>query len=104
MKSISFTLENEIFASYSESSSAKGALFSFVEDENVDLGSFITVSKQDSAPIMISSGRYSVFAYDIETNGTLQDGINFPAAKHNNLIISDGKLERMGRVERIIAI
>lgn len=36
------------------------------------------------------SGQYNVFAYDIENDGALRSGINYPAGCHENLVINQG--------------
>ena len=73
---------------YSEHSDARGALFDFVFiDENGDVDFTRSVllaldrntSLHHTLPFNLYPGQYRVFVYDIESDGTLSNGVGYPA-------------------------
>ena len=73
---------------YSEHSTASGALFSFVfitDSRDVDFGrSFLlaldrNTSHNHTLPFDLYPGHYRVYVYDIEHDGTLHNGVGYPA-------------------------
>ena len=73
---------------YSEHSSARGALFSFVfitDSGDVDFSrSFLlaldrNTSDNHTLPVDLYPGHYRVYVYDIEHDGTLHNGVGYPA-------------------------
>ena len=73
---------------YSEHSDARGALFDFVFiDDNGDVNFTRSVllaldrnaSLHHTLPFNLYPGQYRVFVYDIESNGTLYNGVGYPA-------------------------
>lgn len=82
-------MDLELAVVYSEHSCAAGALFVFVflnENGNVDFtqSAFLVLNRSTllhySPP---HAGDYLVFVYDIEQDGTLQDGVGYPAVTTN---------------------
>ena len=78
-----------IMTHYSEHSDASGALFSFVfiaENGDVDFtrSTLLALDRNTSLnhtlPFDLYPGRYRVYMYDIECNGTLSNGLQYPAA------------------------
>ena len=76
-------------ASYSEHSTASGALFSFVfitDSGDVDFNrSFLmaldrNTSHNHTLPFDLYPGHYRVYVYDIELDGALHNGVGYPAA------------------------
>ena len=86
---INGSIEIEITTAYSEFSTAWGALFSFVfvqDRTNVDLKRSVFVILNGSSTqnyTLPFEGEYRVFVYDIEANGTLNSGLNYPAVTEN---------------------
>ena len=75
---------------YSEGSAASGALFSFVfltEDGGVDFNrsALLALDRNTSLnhtpPFNLHPGRYRVYVYDIEQDGTLSNGVYIPSSK-----------------------
>ena len=73
---------------YSEHSDARGALFDFVlidDNRDVDFSrSFLlaldrNTSLHHTLPFNLYPGQYRVFVYDIESDGTLSNGVGYPA-------------------------
>ena len=73
---------------YSEHSDARGALFDFVFiDDNGDVdftrSVFLALDRNTSLhytlPFNLYPGQYRVFVYDIESDGTLSNGVGYPA-------------------------
>ena len=73
---------------YSEGSAASGALFSFVfltEDGGVDFNrsALLALDRNTSLnhtlPFNLHPGHYRVYVYDIEQDGTLTNGVQYPA-------------------------
>ena len=73
---------------YSEHSGARGALFDFVFiDDNGDVDFTRSVllaldrntSLHHTLPFNVYPGQYRVFVYDIESDGTLSNGVGYPA-------------------------
>ena len=73
---------------YSEHSDARGALFDFVFiDDNGDVDFTRSVllaldrntSLHHTLPFNLYPGQYRVFVYDIESDGTLSNGVGYPA-------------------------
>ena len=73
---------------YSEYSTASGALFSFVfiaDSGDVDFSrSFLlafdrNTSHNHTLPFDLNPGQYRVYVYDIEHDGTLNNGVGYPA-------------------------
>ena len=82
---------------YSEHSGASGALFSFVfitEDGDVNFtrSALLALDRNTSLnhtlPFDLYPGRYNVFVYDIEHDGTLYSGVGCPA--DTDTFISNG--------------
>ena len=83
------TLSGTIFrVSYSENSCARGALFSFlfIDDSgalNFERSTILALDKNRSLrydlPFGLYPGRYRISFYDIEEDGTLCDGVSYPA-------------------------
>jgi hypothetical protein len=75
----------EIMTAYFSHSTAAGALFSFVNSEDVDFSrSFLlaldrSASQNHTLPFHLDPGHYRVCVYDIEQDGTLLNGVVFPA-------------------------
>ena len=83
---------------YSEVSDASGALFSFVfitDSGDVDFGrSFLlaldrNTSHNHTLPFDLYPGHYRVYVYDIEHDGTLHNGVGYPAVREELLISED---------------
>ena len=74
-----------ITALYSERSTASGALFSFVFSGDVDFSrSFLLALDRNTShnytlPFDLYPGHYRVYVYDIEHDGTLLNGVGYPA-------------------------
>lgn len=79
----------EIETVYSEGSNAAGVLYSFIDQKDVS-----EISSNDSMSLVfaldrntsrhnislpLDPGRYKIFAYDIEQNGTISNRVNYPA-------------------------
>ena len=98
-------LENDMFtendcvppltAVYSENSTASGALFSFVfitDSGDVDFSrSFLLALDRNAShnytlPFDLHPGQYQVYIYDIEYNGTLHNGLGYPAVTEEHYI------------------
>ena len=76
---------------YSEHSDARGALFDFVFiDDNGDVDFTRSVllaldrntSLHHTLPFNLYPGQYRVFVYDIESDGTLSNGVSYPAVRN----------------------
>ena len=89
--------DTEVVTVYSEGSTARGALFDFVFiDDNGDVNftrsGFLALDRNTSLhlilPFNLYPGQYRVFVYDIESDGTLSNGVGYPAGT-DELIISD---------------
>ena len=84
--------EVEISVGYFEFSSASGAFISVTDEGNIDLTKtvFTTISRNTSTanmlPYSLSPGRYNVFVYDIELDGTLSSGVGYPAVTYELLL------------------
>ena len=83
---------------YSEHSDARGALFDFVFiDDNGDVNFTRSVllaldrntSLHHTLPFNLYPGQYRVFVYDIESDGTLSNGVGYPAVTYE-LMLSNG--------------
>ena len=77
---------------YSEHSDARGALFDFVFiDDNGDVNFTRSVllamdrnaSLNHTLSLNLYPGQYKVFFYDIESDGTLSNGVSYPAVTDN---------------------
>jgi hypothetical protein len=86
-----------IAAAYSEHSCAAGALLILIlmnNDESVDFtkSTFLALDRNVSLgymlPFDLYPGKYKVFAYDIESDGTLASGVGYPAV-NRELVISN---------------
>ena len=84
---------------YSEISTAGGALFSFVftmVSGDVDFsGSFLlaldrNTSHNHTLPFDLYPGHYRVYVYDIEHDGTLHNGVGYPAVTDTLLARANG--------------
>ena len=95
------TPDNEIELStvYSEHSDASGALLNFVFiDDNGDVNFtrsvLLALDKQTSLnhilPFDLYPGQYRVFVYDIESDGTLYNGVGYPAGRDDLTVPSQG--------------
>ena len=80
----------EVTTLYSEHSDARGALFDFVFiDDNGDVNFtrsvLLTLDRNTSLhhtlPFNLYPGQYRVFVYDIESDGTLSNGVGYPAVE-----------------------
>ena len=78
----------EVTTLYSEHSDARGALFDFVfidDDGDVDFTRSVLLaldrntSLHHTLPFNLYPGQYRVFVYDIESDGTLSNGVGYPA-------------------------
>ena len=97
----SATDEIEITTIYSESSSASGALYTFVfKDDNEDVdfskSAILTLDRNSSMTHFVSLrlpldiGNYAVFVYDIESDGTLSNDVGYPATEVSLTVSSQG--------------
>ena len=83
---------------YFEEFSASGALYVLVfitDDEDVDFTRlvFLALDRVNSLNFMlppVSPGAYIVFVYDIEHNGTLHNGVSYPAIRSNLIFTGNG--------------
>ena len=85
---------------YSEHSDARGALFDFVfidDNGDVDLTRSVLLaldrntSFHHTLPFNLYPGQYRVFVYDIESDGTLSNGVGYPAVTDELvLMLSNG--------------
>ena len=81
-----------IRVSYFLHSTAIGAFIIFVAiDQNFEIHSMhFTLDRYSKEnyvlPINLEPEQYDVFVYDIEHDGTLRDGVNYPAARDKVLI------------------
>ena len=82
-------------AVYSENSAARGTLFSFVfitDSGDVDFNrSFLlaldrNTSQNYTLPFDLYPGQYQVYVYDIEYDGTLHNGLGYPAVTEEHYI------------------
>ena len=90
---------------YSEHSDARGALFDFVFiDDNGDVDFTRSVllaldrntSLHHTLPFNLYPGQYRVFVYDIESDGTLSNGVGYPAVTGNfTATRTDGQGQRV---------
>ena len=80
--------ETIVMTQYFEEFSASGALYVLVfltDEEEVDLTRSVLLaldvetSRDYTLPFSLSPGGYRVFVYDIEQDGTLSSGVNYPA-------------------------
>jgi hypothetical protein len=86
---------------YSEHSTATGALFSFVyiaESRRVNFNrSFLLALDKNTfnhtLPLNLYPGHYRVYIYDIEHDGTLSSGVGYPA---DQLSINVSKIYNQG--------
>ena len=85
---------------YSEHSDARGALFDIVFiDDNGDVNFTRSVllaldrntSLHHTLPFNLYPGQYRVFVYDIESDGTLSNGVGYPAVTIELHIRRDGQ-------------
>ena len=90
--------ENSLSTVYSEYSKTSGALFNFVfitENQDVDFTrSFLLLLDRNTSlnftlPTALHPGHYRMYAYDIGNDGTLLNGISYPAVE-KNLTASEG--------------
>lgn len=96
----------------SEPSDAKGALyiFVFIDDSNTTRLTFFALDKNDSHDYTLPfnkllPGNYTVFVYDIEHDGTLSDGIGYPAARDMLLTSNEYKGNlKYASVKKIILV
>ena len=88
----------DIVTNYAGFSNARGALFSFVfitDSGDVDFSkSFLlpldrNTSHNHTLPFDLHPGRYRVYVYDIEHDGTLHNGVGYPAVT-DELFFSGG--------------
>jgi hypothetical protein len=74
-----------VTSAFSEHSTARGVLYNFVyitEEGKVDFGrSFLLALDRHNhtLPFNLYPGHYQVYVYDIEQNGTLSTGVEYPA-------------------------
>ena len=90
---------------YSEHSDARGALFDFVfidDNGDVDFNRSVLLaldrntSLHHTLPFNLYPGQYRVFVYDIESDGTLSNGVGYPAVTSNFTATStDGQGQRV---------
>lgn len=92
----------EIETVYSEASNATGVLYSFLFlEEDVNMTEMINSSKSGALALdkntsrhytfstHLDSGKYTVYAYDIEEDGTLSNGVNYPAVSFGEFYLED---------------
>ena len=87
---------NTITTEYFEYSTAMGALYIFIfinEDRSIDFKKsiYLPLNRSSSHNFTlpdISPGQYLMFVYDIESDVTLHDSVNYPA-NSNTFFISD---------------
>ena len=88
----------EVKTVYSEHSTASGALFSFVfitDSGDVDFSrSFLlaldrNTSHNHSLPFDLYPGHYRVYVYDIEHDGTLHNGVGYPAVTQELFLLRE---------------
>ena len=77
-------VEGVIAANYIEGSNASGALFSFLNINNSEIDFMRSVllavdRNNNSMPHSLYPGHYRVYVYDIERDGTLHNGVGYPA-------------------------
>ena len=103
-----------LIASYSELSTARGALFSFVfitDSGDVDFSrSFLlaldkNTSHNHTLPFDLYPGHCSVYVYDIEHDGTLHNGVGYPAVTTNITMESgiNGTCSKFQGINTVIA-
>ena len=89
----------KISTHYSKRSTASGALFSFVfltEDGGVDFNRSVLLALDRSTslnytlPFNLHPGHYRVYVYDIEQDGTLSNGVLYPAVRNDLEITGNG--------------
>lgn len=86
----------EVTTVYSDCSDAKGALvnFVFIDDGNAinfTRSALLALDRNISSNFIMPSlfpGKYSVLVYDIEQNGTLSNGVAYPAAAADTDVLS----------------
>ena len=87
-----------IITSYFEYSSARGALYIFIfitSDGEADLAKSALVALNRNAsydyslPLDLSVGQYRILTYDIEQDGTLSNGIGYPAVTQDRTLSND---------------
>ena len=88
---------------YSEHSDARGALFDFVfihdnGDVNFTRSVLLALDRNTSLnhtlPFNLHPGQYRVFVYDIESDGTLSNGVGYPAVT-KELVLQSGNGQGM---------
>ena len=87
-----------ITTEYFEYSTAMGALYIFIfinKDRSIDFKKSVYLpldrsSSHNYTLTDISPGRYEMFVYDIESEVTLHDSVNYPANTNMFFIISNG--------------
>ena len=95
------TLDNEIELStvYSEFSDARGALLDFVfiddnGDVNFNRSVLLALDRNTSLSHTLTfdlyPGQYRVFVYDIESDGTLSNGVGYPASRDDFTLTTQG--------------
>jgi hypothetical protein len=85
-------MEGDIHVSYSGHFNSSGALISFVykteNGVNLSRSSLQAVKGSFSRlPFDLYPGRYRVYVYDIEQNGTLSNGVGYPAVDLNDILV-----------------
>ena len=87
----------QVSVGYSEGSSASGALFSFVfltEDGGVDFNRSALLALDGNTsllPFNLHPGHYRVYVYDIEQDGTLSNGVLYPAVTEELNVTGNGR-------------
>jgi hypothetical protein len=84
---------------YSEHSTASGALFSFVyiaESGSVNFNKsfLLALDKNTSNHTLLYPGHYQVYIYDIEHDGTLSNGVGYPADQLSIDVSRSGSYEQ----------
>ena len=96
---------------YSKYSTASGALFSFVfitDSGDVDFSrSFLlaldrNTSHNHTLPFDLYPGRYRVYVYDIEHDGTLHNGVGYPAVTEDLLNFTNSTNSGNGSLAKLI--
>ena len=92
-------MEGVIAANYIEGSNASGALFSFLSINNSEIDFMQSVllavdRNNNSMPLNLHPGYYRLYVYDIEYDGTLHNGVGYPAVieEFNTSLNSQGIL------------
>ena len=96
------TVNNMVRTEYFENSIAMGVLtiFTFINEDrsvNFSRSSYLFLDRNASLnytlPDDLTPGLYHVFAYDIESDGTLHNGVGYPASRDQITIAGNSQSE-----------